>query len=59
MEVEQPDGYDRDLFCHWIDADGDGGDTRREVLIAEAVTAPTVGGDCVLSGGVWGEPLRR
>ncbi len=51
--VEQPDGYDRDLFRHWIDADGDGCDTRREVLIAEAVTAPTVGGGCVLSGGVW------
>ena len=51
--VEQPDGYDRDLFRHWIDADGDGCDTRREVLIAEAVTAPTVGGGCALSGGVW------
>ena len=53
VEVEQSDGYDRDLFRHWIDADGDGCDTRREVLIAEAVTAPTVGGDCALSGGVW------
>ncbi len=53
VEVEQPDGYDRDLFRHWIDADGDGCDTRREVLIAEAVTAPTVGGGCALSGGVW------
>ena len=53
MEVEQPDGYDRGLFRHWIDADGDGCETRPEVLIAEAVTAPTVGGDCVLSDGVW------
>ena len=53
VEVEQSDGYDRDLFRHWIDADGDGCDTRREVLIAEAVTAPTVGGGCALSGGVW------
>ena len=50
---EQPDGYDRDLFRHWVDADGDGCDTRREVLIAEAVVAPSVAGDCALADGVW------
>ena len=53
VEVEQPNGYDRGLFRHWVDADGDGCDTRREVLITEAVTAPTVGGGCGLSAGVW------
>ena len=53
VEAEQPDGYDRGLFRHWVDADGDGCDTRREVLITEAVTAPTVGGGCGLSDGVW------
>ncbi len=53
VEAEQADGYDRGLFRHWVDADGDGCDTRREVLIAEAVTAPTVGGGCALSDGVW------
>jgi len=46
-------GYDRDLFPHWVDADGDGCDTRDEVLIAEAVDPVTVGDGCSLSGGRW------
>lgn len=46
-------GYSRDLFPHWIDADGDGCNTRYEVLIAEAVTVPSVGSGCYLSGGRW------
>jgi hypothetical protein len=46
-------GYNRDLFPHWIDADSDGCNTRYEVLIAEAVTAPTVSGTCTLTGGRW------
>ena len=46
-------GYDRDLFPHWIDADGDRCNTRYEVLIAEATTRPTVSSPCVLSGGRW------
>ena len=54
VRAEQPrTGYDRSLFRHWVDADGDGCDTRREVLIAEAVTAPTIGAGCALSGGRW------
>lgn len=47
------EGYDRRLFRHWIDADGDGCDTRREVLIRDAVEAPAVDADCNLSGGRW------
>jgi hypothetical protein len=46
-------GYDRDLFRHWIDSDGDGCNTRREVLIEEAIEKPTISGDCDLIGGTW------
>ncbi|MDR7252542.1 hypothetical protein J2X46_001518 [Nocardioides sp. BE266] len=51
--TENRTGYSRDLFNHWVDADGDGCDTREEVLIAEAEDAPTVGSGCSLSGGRW------
>ena len=46
-------GYSRDLFPHWVDADGDGCSTRNEVLLDEADTAPTRSGTCTLSGGRW------
>jgi uncharacterized membrane protein YhaH (DUF805 family) len=53
VEPEFVGGYDRDLFRHWIDADGDGCDARREVLIAESLTPVSVGARCSLSGGQW------
>jgi hypothetical protein len=53
IEEEFPSGYDRDLFSHWIDADRDGCNTRREVLIIEAVDPPTIGDRCELIGGLW------
>jgi hypothetical protein len=53
VAAESRTGYDRDLFNHWVDADGDGCDTRDEVLISEADDDPTVGSGCSLSGGRW------
>jgi hypothetical protein len=51
---EDRTGYSRDKFgSGWIDADHDGCNTRAEVLLAEAVTPPTVTGRCTLSGGTW------
>lgn len=46
-------GYDRDLFNHWIDADGDGCNTREEVLIAEAIAKPVPGSGCSITTGRW------
>jgi hypothetical protein len=46
-------GYSRDLFRLWTDADGNGCDTRKEVLISEARVKPTVLAGCRLSGGRW------
>ncbi|HYF74610.1 MAG TPA: DUF1524 domain-containing protein, partial [Nocardioides sp.] len=51
--AESRTGYSRDLFRHWVDADGDGCSTRNEVLLAEAEEAPGVGASCALSGGRW------
>ena len=53
VRSEVRSGYSRDLFPHWIDADGDGCSTRDEVLIAEADDPVTVGDGCDLSGGRW------
>lgn len=53
VEPEFVGGYDRGLFRHWIDASGNGCDTRREVLIAESVTPVSVGSGCSISGGQW------
>ena len=48
---ERPGGYSRDRFADWLDLDGNGCDTRQDVLIAERL-AGTVSG-CRVAGGRW------
>ncbi|MGI8876115.1 MAG: HNH endonuclease family protein [Egibacteraceae bacterium] len=43
-------GYDRDLFSHWSDFDGDCRDTRDEVLAAESLVAVS---GCDVTHGQW------
>ncbi|WP_407841427.1 HNH endonuclease family protein [Streptomyces sp. DSM 116496] len=58
VAVEHREGYKRDLYKHWNKGlnSGDGCDTRREVILAEAVTAPQVAAGCKLTGGSWRSP---
>lgn len=44
-------GYEREAFADWRDADGDGCDTRQEVLIAERLSGRVV--NCDVRGGRW------
>ncbi|MFD8475211.1 HNH endonuclease family protein [Streptomyces globisporus] len=57
VQVTEEDrtGYTRSSFKHWNSGDDatDGCNTRTEVLISEAVVAPTVEAGCKLSGGTW------
>ncbi|MFP5332416.1 MAG: lamin tail domain-containing protein [Acidimicrobiia bacterium] len=57
VERETQDGYSRELFLHWIDADGDGCDTRAEVLIRDAGgTAQVDAFGCAVIEGDWYSP---
>lgn len=53
IEPERGDGYNRDLFRHWVDADGDGCDTRKEVLITESLEPVQTGSSCAILSGRW------
>lgn len=46
-------GYARELFRHWVDADGDGCDTREEVLITESLTPVILEDGCRVVDGTW------
>lgn len=45
-------GYVRTKFKHWISA-GNGCDSRKAVIISEAIVKPTVEKGCVIKGGEW------
>ncbi|MFF3750579.1 HNH endonuclease family protein [Streptomyces sp. NPDC002018] len=55
VAVEHRAGYKRELYKHWNKGlnPADGCDTRREVILAEAVVAPDVSAGCKLAGGSW------
>jgi hypothetical protein len=48
-------GYDRDLFPHWSDLDGNGCDSRENTLVAEGTNVAT-GPGCRVTGGAWVDP---
>ncbi|MEV6735195.1 HNH endonuclease family protein [Streptomyces sp. NPDC051364] len=52
---EHREGYKRDLYKHWNKGliASDGCDTRKEVILSEALEAPQVAAGCKLTGGVW------
>ncbi|MFC8495609.1 HNH endonuclease family protein [Streptomyces sp. NPDC057235] len=55
IAAEHREGYDRRLYKHWnkgLNAT-DGCNTRKEVILAEAVEAPQVADRCALTGGSW------
>ncbi len=45
--------YNRDLFAEGIDVDGDGCNTRREVLQLESLTPVTIPSGCDITAGQW------
>jgi hypothetical protein len=54
---ESPAGYSRSLFPHWKDLDGDGCDTREEVLIRDSITPAQVDPfGCQVRAGDWYSP---
>ncbi len=55
-ESPSPTAPPADAFGDWADADGDGCDTRSEVLIAESLVDVTFGTACTVASGEWESP---
>ncbi|MFE5887178.1 HNH endonuclease family protein [Streptomyces hydrogenans] len=55
IAAEHREGYDRRLYKHWNKGlnGSDGCNTRKEVILSEAVEAPQVADRCALTGGSW------
>src|SRR6186997_2740038 len=56
---ERNAGYDRAKFGDWIDANGDGCDTRAEVLISESLKRVTKTSSCTVLTGKWLSPFDQ
>jgi len=52
-ETAEGGAYDRDLYSHWIDADGDCQDTRQEVVIARGANIRLSADGCRVISGIW------
>ena len=57
VENEYRTGYKRNLFIHWADLDGNGCDTREEVLMRDSLSKPQVDPyRCYVVAGDWASP---
>ena len=56
VDDEHPAGFDPKLFGSWKDADGDGCNTRNEVLIAQSTEPVERAGICRIQSGRWLSP---
>lgn len=53
VAVPNSAGYDRTLFQHWTDRDGNGCDTRQEVLIRQSLVPAEMAAGCSVVAGQW------
>jgi hypothetical protein len=57
LQLTKPQPYNRKLYRHWIDADGDCQNTRQEVLIDESVEPVALDSKgCKVLSGRWYDP---